>query len=125
RALPNCDVWCSNELTDSLGPAYGSPGFATHAYAALFDCGRELGRSARKDAPRTTSIAVITNAGEPRLDNRFTYRLVESWRRHGASVESFQFPAADQLTHDLIDPGNAAQKTDYVYPIVTRYIEGG
>ena len=82
-------------------------------------------RSARAAAPRARLIAVITHAGEPRLDNRFTYRLIESWRRHGANVESFEFPAVDQLTHDLIDPGNAAQKTDYVYPIVTRYIEGG
>ena len=125
KVLPNFYMWWNNELKDKLGPPYGYPRFSTHAYAALFECGRQLVRSARAAAPRARSIAVITNAGEPRLDNRFTYRLIESWRRHGASVESFQFPAADQLTHDLIDPGNAAQKTDYVYPIVTRYIEGG
>ena len=124
KALPNFYVWWSNDLKDSLGPAYGYPRFATHAYAALFDCGRQLVRLARTDAPRAKSIAVITNAGEPRLDNRFTYRLVESWRRHGADVETFEFPAADRLTHDLIDPGNAAQRTDHVYPVVTRLIEG-
>ena len=124
KALPNFYMWWSNDLKDSLGPAYGYPRFATHAYAALFDCGRQLVRLARTDAPRAKSIAVITNAGEPRLDNRFTYRLVESWRRHGADVETFEFPAADRLTHDLIDPGNAAQRTDHVYPVVTRLIEG-
>ena len=125
KVLPNFYMWWNNELKDKLGPPYGYPRFSTHAYAALFECGRQLVRSARAAAPRARSIAVITNAGEPRLDNRFTYRLIESWRRHGANVESFEFPAVDQLTHDLIDPGNAAQKTDYVYPIVTRYIEGG
>jgi len=124
KALPNFYMWWSNELKDSLGPAYGYPRFATHAYAALFDCGRQLARSARKEPPRAKSIAVITNAGEPRLDNRFTYRLVEAWRRHGADVETFEFPASDKLTHDLIDPGNAAQRTDHVYPVVTRLIEG-
>ncbi|TMF06394.1 MAG: lysophospholipase [Chloroflexi bacterium] len=124
KALPNFYMWWSNDLKDSLGPAYGYPRFATHAYAALFDCGRQLVRAARKEPPRAKSIAVITNAGEPRLDNRFTYRLVESWRRHGADVETFEFPAADRLTHDLIDPGNAAQRTDHVYPVVTRLIEG-
>jgi len=125
KVLPNFYMWWNNELKDKLGPPYGYPRFSTHAYAALFECGRQLVRSARAAAPRARSIAVITNAGEPRLDNRFTYRLIESWRRHGANVESFEFPAVDQLTHDLIDPGNAAQKTDYVYPIVTGYIEGG
>ena len=124
KALPNFYMWWSNELKDSLAPPYGYPRFATHAYAALFDCGRQLVRSAREEPPRAKSIAVITNAGEPRLENRFTYRLVESWRRHGADVETFEFPASDKLTHDLIDPGNAAQRTDHVYPVVTRLIEG-
>src|SRR5216117_2350186 len=122
--LPNFYVWWNNDLKDRLGPPYGYPRFATHAYAALFDCGRQLVRAARKEPPRAKSIAVITNAGEPRLDNRFTYRLVESWRHHGADVETFEFPASDKLTHDLIDPGNAAQRTDHVYPVVTRLIEG-
>ena len=86
--------------------------------------GRILVSSARSKPPKAGSIAVVTNAAEPRLDNRFTYRLIDSWRKHGADVETFEFPASDGLTHDLIDPGNAAQKVDYVYPIVSRLIEG-
>ena len=123
KALPNFYMWWNSRLRDRIGPPYGYPRFATHAYAALFDCGRELVRAARSEAPRTRSVAVITNAGEPRLDNRFTYGLVESWRRHGANVETFEFPASDGLSHDLIDPGNVAQRIDYVYPVVTRFIE--
>jgi pimeloyl-ACP methyl ester carboxylesterase len=124
KRLPNFYMWWNNASKDKLGPPYGYPRFATHAYAALFDCGRELVRSARREAPRAKSIAVVTNAGEPRLDNRFTYRLVESWRKHAANVETFEFPASDHLTHDLIDPGNADQRIDHVYPVVTRLIEG-
>jgi carboxylesterase len=124
KRLPNFYMWWNNQLKEKLGPPYGYPRFPTHAYAALFDAGRMLVKSARKSAPRAGSIAVVTNAAEPRLDNRFTYRLVDSWRAHGAAVETFEFPASDGLTHDLIDPGNAAQRIDYVYPIVTRLIEG-
>jgi len=124
KRLPNFYMWWNNDLQERLGPPYGYPRFPTHAYAALFDAGRILVTSARREAPRARTIAVITNAAEPRLDNRFTYRLIDSWRKHGADVETFEFPAGDQLTHDLIDPGNAAQKIDYVYPIVTRLIEG-
>jgi len=86
--------------------------------------GRLLVRSARSTAPKTRSIAVITNAAEPRLDNRFTYRLIRSWRAKGLAVETREFRASDQLPHDLIDPGNAAQNTALVYPIVSRLIEG-
>ncbi len=124
KRTPNFYMWWNNELKDKLGPPYGYPRFATHAYAALFDAGRILVRGARSEPPKAKSIVVITNAAEPRLDNRFTYRLIDSWRRHGAAVETFEFPASDGLTHDLIDPGNAAQRIDYVYPIVTRFIEG-
>lgn len=124
KVLPNFYMWWNGELKDRIGPPYGYPRFATHAYAALFDCGRELVTSARRSPPRAREIAVVTNAAEPRLDNRFTYRLIESWRRHGAHVETFEFARSDGLTHDLIDPGNAAQRIDYVYPIVTKLIEG-
>ena len=124
KRIPNFYMWWNNELKEQLGPPHGYPRFPTHAYAALFDAGRLLVRSARKAPPKAHSIAVLTNAAEPRLDNRFTYRLVDSWRAHGAAVETFEFPASDGLTHDLIDPGNAAQRIDYVYPIVTRLIEG-
>jgi hypothetical protein len=124
KRIPNFYIWWNSELKDALGPPYGYPRFPTHAYAALFDAGRILVRSARTTPPKARSIAVVTNAAEPRVDNRFTYRLIDSWRAHGAGVETFEFPAGDQLTHDLIDPGNAAQRTDHVYPIVTRLIEG-
>jgi pimeloyl-ACP methyl ester carboxylesterase len=125
KVIPNFYMWWNKELKGRLGPPYGYPRFSTHAYAALFDCGRLLVKAARAGPPLARSIVAITNAGEPRLDNRFTYRLIESWRKHGATVETFEFAASDALTHDLIDPGNAAQKTPYVYPIVTRLIEGG
>ena len=121
---PNFYLWWNAQMKDRLGPPYGYPRFATHAYAGLFECGRRLVESARKGPPRARAIAVVTNAAEPRLDNRFTYGLVSSWREHGATVETFEFAAADHLPHDLIDPGNANQRTDYVYPTVTRLIEG-
>ena len=124
KMLPNFYMWWDARRKDQIGPPYGYPRFATHAYAALFDCGRLLTSSARNGAPKAGSIAVITNAAEPRLDNRFTYRLVDSWRAHAAAVETYEFPRRDGLPHDLIDPGNAAQNTELVYPVVSRFIEG-
>jgi hypothetical protein len=76
------------------------------------------------NVPKARSTVVVTNAAEPRLDNRFTYRLIESWRAHGATIETHEFPLAQGLPHDLVDPGNAAQNTALVYPILSRLIEG-
>jgi pimeloyl-ACP methyl ester carboxylesterase len=122
--LPNFYMWWNRELKDQAGPSYGYPRFSTHAYAALFEVGRTVQRLARGNKPRAGSIVVITNASEPRLDNRFTYQLVQRWREHGASVETYEFPRSNQLPHDLIDPGNAAQNTEFVYPLVTKLITG-
>ena len=123
--VPNFYVWWDAGLKDRAGPAYGYPRFSTRAYAALFETGRRLVRAASDSAPKAHSLVVLTNAAEPRLDNRFTYRLVDSWKRHGAKVETFEFPAGDELPHDLIDPGNARQNTAFVYPVVEQLIEGG
>ena len=121
--LPNFYMWWDRDQKEKLGPQYGYPRLSTRAYAALFECGRRLTSAARREPPKARSIAVITNAAEPRLDNRFTYRLMESWRGHGTEVEAFEFPKSDGLPHDLIDPGSAAQRTDYVYPILAGLIE--
>jgi esterase/lipase len=122
--LPNFYIWWDRELKEKIGPQHGYPRFATRAYAALFEAGAGVRKAARTAAPKARHIEVITNAAEPRLDNRFTYQLVEQWRRHGADVSTFEFPAADGLPHDLIDPANPDQNTKRVYPVVIDVIKG-
>ena len=121
---PDFYLWWNRKLKDRAGPPYGYPRFSSRAYAALFHAGRRLVTAARREPPRSREIAVVTNAAEPRLDNRFTYALIRSWRDHGARVETYEFAKADGLPHDLIDPGNVAQNTALVYPVVGRLIEG-
>jgi pimeloyl-ACP methyl ester carboxylesterase len=123
--LPNFYIWWDGKLKDKVGPSHGYPRFSTKAYAALFEAGSGVFKAARSAAPKAASIAVITNAAEPRLDNRFTYKLVDLWRAHGANVSFFEFPAEEHLPHDLIDPANPDQNTERVYPVVIKTISGG
>lgn len=124
--LPNFYIWWSSKAKTGTKPPHGYPRFATHAYAALFTTARRVMRDAARAKPLTKSIVVITNAAEPRLDNRFTYRLVERWRRHAAGVETFEFPAWEKLPHDLIDPvSNPPEVIERSYPVVRRFVEGG
>ena len=120
--LPNFWVWWDSRLKDKLEPPYGYPRFSTHAYAALFKTATRVLKTARAGAPKAGSISVITNANEPGLENRFTYELVERWRRHGAAVSTFEFPTSERLPHDIIDPANPAQNTSLVYPVVIETI---
>ncbi len=123
--LPNFYVWWDAKEKERLSPAHAYPRWATHAYAALFQTASAVLKDARAARPKAASLAVITNAAEPGLDNRFTYQLVESWRQRGADVATFEFPATDHLPHDLIDPANPEQNTELVYPVVIRTILGG
>ncbi len=120
--LPNFWIWWDSNLKDKVEPAYGYPRLSTHAYAALFKTATRVLKAARAAAPKAGSISVITNASEPGLENRFTYQLVERWRRHGAAVSTFEFPLSERLPHDLIDPANPAQNTNLVYPVVIETI---
>jgi pimeloyl-ACP methyl ester carboxylesterase len=122
--LPNFYIWWDMRLKERLPPTYGYPRFSTHAYASLFEIASDVAKAARKTAPKAKSIAVVTNANEPGLENRATYRLVDAWRGHGVNVEVHEFPLSAQLPHDLIDPANPEQNTELVYPIVSRLIEG-
>src|SRR6266513_2480381 len=54
--LPNFYMWWNRKEKDGIGPPYGYPRFATHAYAALFQSGARLVRAAQKGAPRARSI---------------------------------------------------------------------
>lgn len=124
-ALPNFYIWWNARAKDRIGPPHGYPRFATHAYAALFTVASRVMASGRRSKPKAESIGVVTNAAEPRLDNRHTHRLVAAWRRHGATVETFEFPASDRLPHDLIDPiANPAAVVERSYPMVERMIGG-
>jgi pimeloyl-ACP methyl ester carboxylesterase len=123
--LPNFYIWWNSKAKDEVGPPHGYPRFATRAYAALFTVASRVMAAARRAAPKAAGIGVITNAAEPRLDNRFTDQLVSSWRRHGAKVETFEFPATDRLPHDLIDPvANPPSVLARSYPVVSSFIEG-
>ena len=123
QTLPNFYMWWNRSAKENIKPPHGYPRFATHAYAALFETGRFVMTTGRTAAPKTRDIVVITNAAEPRLDNRFTYQLVEQWRRHGASVETFEFPSSEGLPHDLIDPvSNPPAVIERSYPVITKAI---
>jgi pimeloyl-ACP methyl ester carboxylesterase len=123
--LPNFYIWWNARLKDKIGPPHGYPRLSTRAYAALFEVGRRLFNEARERTPKSDRITVITNAAEPRLDNRFTYELIDLWRQLGTNVETFEFPLSDGLPHDLIDPvSNVSRVTDLSYPVLKRFIEG-
>ncbi|MCA1553600.1 MAG: hypothetical protein LC737_04395, partial [Chloroflexi bacterium] len=128
RRLPNLFVWWDPRFKANLpGPTHAYPRFSSRALTTVFEFAREVQqRTFRENAlPRARSLVVVTNANDPAVDNRATQSLVDRWRTNGAAnVEAFEFDASLRLLHDLIDEQQVGQRTDVVYPVLTRLIAG-
>jgi pimeloyl-ACP methyl ester carboxylesterase len=124
-ALPNFYVWWDPRLKLDLPPVHAYPRFSSRAYGAVLETAGRVMASVRRAAPQVRSLGVVTNAAEPGLDNRFTREVVAQWRRQGATVDTFEFPAEEGLPHDLVDPAsNPAHVIERVYAVVRHVIEG-
>lgn len=126
KLLPNLYLWWDPRLKQDLRPAYGYPRFATHAFAAMLELGRDVQARARLRRPRARVIVAVTNAHDPGVNNQGTARLVRTWReRWDEPVLTHEFPDALGLPHDLIDPGNPEQNVELVYPVLLNLLAKG
>jgi carboxylesterase len=122
-ALPNLYQWTDSTLKAANGPAYTYPRRSTHALAQTLLFGLAVQALTEEAPPVAGSILVITNAGDPSVDNALTAGVVDAWREWGADVATYEFPADLELEHDLIDPSKQTQPV--VYPrlvdLITKY----
>ncbi len=123
--LPNMFLWWDRRLRENLqGPPYAYPRFPTRVIGETMLLGREVVRESRSQSPRSASILVVTSASDTAANNRLTSELVANWRLlRPSGIETFEFPAADNVPHDFIDPNQPNQKTAIVYPKIIELLE--
>lgn len=123
--LPNMFFWWNPELRENLeGSPYAYPRFPTRVIGETMFLGREVLRESHDDAPQSARLLVVTSASDTAANNRVTSQLVANWRRLGqGQVETFEFPAADKVPHDFIDPNQPDQQTALVYPKIIELLE--
>jgi hypothetical protein len=123
--LPNVFLWWDSNLRENIeGPPYAYPRFPTRVIGETMLLAREVLCESRSRAPQCASILVVTSASDKAADNQLTGRLVANWRRLGqGAIETFEFPAAEKVPHDFIDPNQPDQKTALVYPKLIELLE--
>jgi pimeloyl-ACP methyl ester carboxylesterase len=123
--LPNMFFWWDPKLKENLqGPPYAYPRFPTRVIGETMLLGREVLRESRSQSPRSASILIVTSASDTAANNRVTSELVANWQRlRQGGIETFEFPAADKVPHDFIDPNQPNQKTALVYPKIIELLE--
>ena len=127
RFMPNTwRWWDASKKLDRDAPGYSYPRFPTRAVAQCLKLAQSVMDASRLKKPAAQSITVMTNANDHVVDNETTYTLVNNWRKTHAEdpqhIESFEFEARMNLTHDLIAPEHPLQQIEHVYPALIKLV---
>lgn len=123
RLLPNRFIWWDSKLKEAIpGPRYAYPRFPTKGYGAMLQLGDDVKKAARRQRPRAGELRLVLNAADPGVNNAGARHLIDSWRRHGETVEVYEFARELGLLHDIVSPEQTAQRTDLVYPVLVDWI---
>ena len=73
---------------------------------------------------RVNRLGVILTENDPAVNNARTRRLVEEWRAASPNTEIFlhEFPAAERIPHDFIDPLQPEARTDKVNALLVEWL---
>lgn len=123
-ALPNLFVWWDDSLKQDLeGPRHVYPRFSTRAVAATLRIGWSVRDAALRRPPACRSVMMITVGGDRAVDNRMLAGIVSAWRRSGdRTIETYEFPEALKLNHDVVDPEQVGGNVALTYPVLTKAI---
>jgi pimeloyl-ACP methyl ester carboxylesterase len=120
---PNFYLWWDwKAKADPPGPPYGYPRFPSHGYGEMLKLAHEVKSAARREPPQAGDIRVVVNRADPAVNNVATFRVADAWRRHGATVRSYEFPHELGLGHDIISPEQPYARTDLTYPVLIDWI---
>lgn len=121
--LPNMFIWWDPRVKEKIqGPPHAYPRFSTRGLGQIFRMARVLYDYANVQAPQAQHIAVMTSAFDAAVSNKTIYKLIGRWRKHGATIDTYEFPKEQKVWHDIIDPANPTGQIDVTYPVVIRML---
>jgi carboxylesterase len=115
-SLPDSWAWWNEELKENVQPPYGYPRCSNHVITDILRLGFVVGKVARQRPPAARKIVMVSNASDQAVNNQSTQKIVDLWKLHEATIESYTFDASLNIGHDIIDPNQPDQKVDIVYP---------
>ena len=121
--LPNQMLWWDPRVRENLpGPPYNYPRFATRPLGEALRLGLQTAQPDR--TLRVNRLGVILTENDPAVNNARTRRLVEEWRAASPNTEIFlhEFPAAERIPHDFIDPLQPEARTDKVNALLVEWL---
>jgi len=121
--LPNKMMWWDPRVRENLpGPPYNYPRFPTRALGEALRLGLQ---TAQPDGTlHVKRLGVILTENDKAVNNARTKRLVEQWRAASPDTEIFihEFPTAENIPHDFIDPLQPNARTDKVNALLVEWL---
>jgi carboxylesterase len=124
RFIPNQPYWWDAELKEKIvGPPYAAPLAFSRQAGEVFRMGQMLLDQAALTAP-AMPVVFVSNESDTAINAQLVDELRSRWERGGTTVETFTFPAALGVNHDIIDPHQQTQRIDVIYPQLFRLVTG-
>lgn len=123
QRLPNKMMWWDPRVRENLpGPPYNYPRFPTRALGEALRLGLQTAQP--NGTLRVSRLGVILTGNDVAVNNARTKRLVEQWRAASPDTEIFlhEFPAAENIPHDFIDPLQPNARTDKVNALLVEWL---
>lgn len=125
--MPNLFLWWDPVHKDQFfGESHAYPRFSTRSIGETMRLGVAVFGESEKSAPACGAILIVTTASDLAANNAVTARLAARWQeRRPGSVGTYEFPKAENVPHDFIDPSQSDQRVEIVYPRLIEMLETG
>ena len=114
--LPDEFVWWDPALQTNITPEYAYPRYSKHALVQILRLGFAVQENAKYSIPAAQKVVVVLNPADDSVNNPLTVTIAKNWQANGANLTTFEFEQNLQLPHDIIDPSQASQQINIVYP---------
>jgi hypothetical protein len=114
--------WDSQNPEGPPDMSYAYPRVASRAIGQFMLIGELTAELARDEAPHAKGLGVMVNEADTEVNRRLVDKLVDTWRRQGATVALDIVPLDLRLPHDLVDPRQEGANTEIAYGLIAKML---
>ena len=117
--LPNFYLWWDprTKAENPYSIFYAYPGYPSRALFEIMRLGMITRAQAEKTAPAAKNIVMVINESEPAVSNAEIARLLQLWKKRGATnLSESYFEKEMKLPHDIITTGTPNLPIDIIHP---------